>query len=621
MAHSSRNDIRCPQCQLRNPPGTSTCQRCGYELKNRQPGPENPQSEIPPVSDRSTGLLDFLEEKLELWEEKVEAFLRRPKQPNPPSPSSTSPVVSPAAHLPTIALPPAFTQSSTPFIFASSLTPAPPAHPKGYEIGGELQVKEIYSLQTCHYYAAADLATPKRQFLVRHSSTSHSRRVVPIEQYQNLLEQNIPNIPRSLRFITFQGARYVACEQPDSNWQPLSKLNMPIPNLRQIIQWTLQIGHALRGLRNADFGYFPTDLTGIEGILIVNENALLMDITLAQPGIPPVSLITSFLAHILYQLHTGTPLDTTGTASGADPAIRSIIQRGYSGQYEHIRTMLDELAQSQTQTPAQPYRRHLRQSAGTATHSGQVRSHNEDFVAKLDFSLDQSGVVSPIGLYLVADGMGGQASGERASKNSGKQSLLNFIQSRILPALQARQTQGLNPQSDEEARQDLKKLIQEANRLVYEANQKNRSNQGTTMTVALVIGDSAVVANVGDSRTYLWRQGELHQITHDHSLVYGLYQAGEIGRDAIYTHPQRHEIYRSLGEREKIEVDTFVEPLQVGDKLLLCSDGLWEMVRDPDMAQIIARATSPQMACDTLIQAANQNGGKDNISAIVVQIE
>ncbi|MBP8059209.1 MAG: protein phosphatase 2C domain-containing protein [Chloroflexi bacterium] len=615
MASSMPIHILCPQCQHKNPEGVLICQKCGYMFKGHTTSRQKSPPELSSLSDKPGGFLDLLEAK-------VEAFLGLPKRPDLP-PTIPSVHVSPAeSSAPTVALQPAFMKMIEPFAYLPSLTPAPPVHPKGYEIGGQLQVEEVYPLKTCHYYAAADLATPNRFYLVRHSIASNSRRVVPTGHYRDLLEQNnIPNIPRALRFITFQGVRYVAYEYPSAEWQPLSAIPTPVPYLRQIIQWTLQIGHALRGLRNAEFGFFPTDLTGVEGVLIVNDNAFLMDVTLAQPGKPPVSLITGFLAHILYRLHTGKPLDEAGIASGADPVIRTIIQRGYTGQYEHIRTMLDELAQSQMQAPAPAYWRHLRQSAGTATHTGRVRGHNEDFVAKLDFSLDQSGVVSPIGLYLVADGMGGQAAGERASKESGKQSLLNFINLRILPALQARQTRGLNPQSDEEARQDLQKLVQEANRLVYEANQRSHSNQGTTMTVALVIGGKAIVANVGDSRTYLWRQGELRQITLDHSLVYGLYQAGEISREAIYSHPQRHEIYRSLGEREKIEVDSFVAELQAGDKLLLCSDGLWEMVRDPDMAQILARATSPQMACDMLIQGANQNGGKDNISVIVVHIE
>jgi len=143
---------------------------------------------------------------------------------------------------------------------------------------------------------------------------------------------------------------------------------------------------------------------------------------------------------------------------------------------------------------------------------------------------------------------------------------------------------------------------------------------GTTITAVLIIGNTAYVANVGDSRTYLYRESDgLIKVTRDHSAVARLVETGAITPDEVYTHPKRNEIYRSLGNSASVKVDTFTVPLKVGDLLLLCSDGLWEMVRDADIERIIEAAlpVSSQI-CDMLVEAALAGGGKDNISVIAV---
>jgi protein phosphatase len=144
---------------------------------------------------------------------------------------------------------------------------------------------------------------------------------------------------------------------------------------------------------------------------------------------------------------------------------------------------------------------------------------------------------------------------------------------------------------------------------------------GTTFTMALVAGDRAIVGNVGDSRTYLFRDGRLRRITRDHSLVQRLVDLGQIAEDDIYSHPQRNAVLRSLGDRSEIEIDVFTERLRPGDALLLCSDGQWEMTRDPDMERLLAREEPPQAVCEALVAAANQAGGEDNIAVILVRFE
>ena len=154
----------------------------------------------------------------------------------------------------------------------------------------------------------------------------------------------------------------------------------------------------------------------------------------------------------------------------------------------------------------------------------------------------------------------------------------------------------------------------------YGDEHKEARGLGSTITAALVVEGQAFIANVGDSRTYLLRDGKLTRITSDHSLVERLVQSGQIDRDDVYDHPSRNLIYRSLGAgRAEVDVDIFTEQLQPGDALLLCCDGLWEMVRDPQLANILTEVEDPTEAVDLLIQRANENGGEDNITAVLVR--
>ena len=169
----------------------------------------------------------------------------------------------------------------------------------------------------------------------------------------------------------------------------------------------------------------------------------------------------------------------------------------------------------------------------------------------------------------------------------------------------------------------IREAVQRANRVVYDYAQHypdQAYDAGSTVTMAVIKGWTAYVGNVGDSRTYLLREGRLQQLTTDHSLVAGLVAAGKIRPDEIYTHPQRNVVYRSLGSDSQVKVDITRHPLQAGDRLLLCSDGLWEMVRDPQIAALLKEMLDVWEACGRLVETANRNGGQDNITAIVVRI-
>jgi serine/threonine protein phosphatase PrpC len=143
---------------------------------------------------------------------------------------------------------------------------------------------------------------------------------------------------------------------------------------------------------------------------------------------------------------------------------------------------------------------------------------------------------------------------------------------------------------------------------------------GTTLTAALLVGDVAHIASVGDTRAYVFSPSRgLRQVTKDHSIVAALVSAQLLPPDALYTHPRRGQIYRCLGRQERCQVDTYQVIVRPEDRLLLCSDGLWGMVRDAQIEGIVRVVADPHLAAERLVTAANRNGGRDNVSVIVAR--
>jgi len=218
---------------------------------------------------------------------------------------------------------------------------------------------------------------------------------------------------------------------------------------------------------------------------------------------------------------------------------------------------------------------------------------------------------TPFVLLLVADGMGGRRNGHLASQLA-VQSMVEYMTDSLY--------------SYRSSRESLLSLlcasVQYANQIVYEHNQQQQTIMGTTMTAVLLIGSTAYVAHVGDSRFYLSRQPSgLKQITRDHSVVAALVALGCIASEDIYTHPRRNEIYRSLGNKASVEVDVSTVQLVAGDVLLLCSDGLYKMVADQQVASILAKPLpTPTDTARALTQAALAGGGKDDVSTIVARV-
>src|SRR4051794_7911057 len=177
-------------------------------------------------------------------------------------------------------------------------------------------------------------------------------------------------------------------------------------------------------------------------------------------------------------------------------------------------------------------------------------------------------------------------------------------------------------ESGEPAEAELAAIVRAANRRIYDlaVADESRRGMGTTLTLAKVHGDEVSLAHVGDSRAYRLRDGELAQLTRDHSLVAELERSGQITPEAAEHHPQRSIITRALGPEPDVDVDTYTLAGRDGDVFLICSDGLTSMIADDEVLSILRSAPSLDEAGEALIRAANQSGGKDNITVILFRL-
>ena len=249
--------------------------------------------------------------------------------------------------------------------------------------------------------------------------------------------------------------------------------------------------------------------------------------------------------------------------------------------------------------------------SGCGQSVGKQRDHNEDSLVAFSMTVGGEGSAYPLGLYVIADGMGGHQYGEVAS-NVAARTLAGYLLRKFHPTLvDGSQT------VDEPLQELMRNAIDEAQRAVLKA----APGSGTTLTAVLVLGQQMTIGHVGDSRAYAIRaDGRTETITRDHSLVKRLEELGQLTRSEAASHPQRNVLYRALGQGEILEADIFTTQFPQPGYLLLCSDGLWGVVSDDDLAHIVNKAPNLASACHNLVVAANEAGGPDNISAILVQL-
>jgi serine/threonine protein phosphatase PrpC len=248
---------------------------------------------------------------------------------------------------------------------------------------------------------------------------------------------------------------------------------------------------------------------------------------------------------------------------------------------------------------------------GCGQSIGKQRDHNEDCTFTISIAIGDEKSRYPLGLYVVADGMGGHQYGEVASSTAAR-TLAGYILKRFHPYL-------VNPATglDDSIQDLMRSAINEAQRAVIQA----APGSGTTLTAALVLGQQMTIGHVGDSRAYaVHPYGGGEALTRDHSLVKRLEELGQISPEEAAVHPQRNVLYRALGQGEVLEPDIFTCPFPQAGYLVLCSDGLWSVLSDTNIFNLVTTAKDLQGACQSLVDAANEAGGPDNISVIVVQL-
>lgn len=239
---------------------------------------------------------------------------------------------------------------------------------------------------------------------------------------------------------------------------------------------------------------------------------------------------------------------------------------------------------------------------GAATDIGMVRAINQD---SLYLPSNQA-----LKLFMVADGMGGHKAGEIASRLAIDKisSFLKNSKPSITSVIKAQDT--------------VVEAINAANTEIFEYSKQVEGcvGMGTTVTLAYVFKNKIIIGHVGDSRAYIIRNGGIAQLTEDHSLVNQLLKGGKISRQEALNHPQKNVITRAVGTSDDIEVDTFVLKPEKGDILILCSDGLTNMVGDIELLSIFVDRQEMQAACEIAVELAKENGGTDNISVIAIRI-
>jgi len=316
-----------------------------------------------------------------------------------------------------------------------------------------------------------------------------------------------------------------------------------------------------------------------------------------------------------------------------EPAIEKVIMKAVNKKMEERYETINEFGEAlsaslNAEKPAAPAvpavhacPSDMALRVGIKTDIGCVRSINQDSCLYMDFVAYEKSEARECSLFIVADGMGGEAEGEKASSLAIR-AISKHVLDSYLPTDIHQKTQKLV--SDDVAERGmtiLRDALREANSLVFEYSQQDisRKGMGSTISAAIIDGSTLVVGHAGDTRVYLINEA-INQISEDHSLVGRLVKMGQLKKEEALKSPQRSLVYRALGTNPELEVDTYFRELKAGDSVLLCSDGCWEYYVDDELFTFFREQDEPQDVCDSLISTCLERGADDNCTAIVVKV-
>ena len=248
---------------------------------------------------------------------------------------------------------------------------------------------------------------------------------------------------------------------------------------------------------------------------------------------------------------------------------------------------------------------------GIASHTGMVRDHNEDACFAMHWHSITADKQPDFGFFIVADGMGGHLDGEKASAIAVQTLAAEILEKICVPMLR-----DFKASSSPTILDALAHAAEKANLAVI----KGVPGGGTTLSTAAIVGSLAYLVHVGDSRAYLIHDSEIEQLTTDHTLVQQLVEMKKLTPEEAENSPQKNVLYRAIGQNEKLKIERLTRSLPPGAQMLICSDGLWDLVDDRALKQVTLESSSPQDACDRLVALANEHGGADNISVIILKI-
>lgn len=391
---------------------------------------------------------------------------------------------------------------------------------------------------------------------------------------------------------------------------PVEPVSKPLEQ-NPLLRWTIGLARAIDYLyrNHISFnGQVDPSIIGMSGNQMVwanFHNSVILDNDALEQG--RLNDLKG-LVLILYQWMTGKT--TVEDDDSLPEPVNNLVKQAYGPQGfrtgRELATALEAIINDSLSSISIEY------NLGKRTNVGMVRTLNEDSLFAIEVSRIVQSHPQPMGIFVVADGMGGHSAGEVASGT-----IVNYFAQRAPQDLSTAKAQT----SGVDWSEWLKDAVNGANKAVFDLRTAAGTDMGSTLVMAVMDGLKVYFAHVGDSRGYVIDNKSMQRITPDHSLVERLIATGQIRREDARTHPQRNVIYRTIGDKEQVEVDVNTVTLEPGNKILLCSDGLWEMLEDDYVYNIVQESPSPQAACEKLIAAANAVGGEDNITVIIVEAE